>query len=366
MRSLEREKGRESINQSLSRIAYAYGFSAPPIHIPKKSLSISTTSNQKVAASLALIRSKTASLAKQRWGSARMGSKGTLISFAIFATRHAVANALVVKTIISIAELIGLENITALVSSTGDLESRKRFTRELANFFKKNSEAVLPEVKERAVHDPDRAYYLMLELNDPLLEKVPRPIDFLSENSRKTMLETLSLFESVGIPYSIEARLQGTPNITTELLFAVEGTNKKGERVRVAEGGRFDGAIEKSPTGEVAVSMSMLVDRDIDAESTAEEPACYIVHVGDIAKLKAFGALETLLRSKFLVGQALMGATLREQLLNAQAANTRYVAIIGQREALDGTVIVRNLANQLQSTIPLEKLPGYLSRTRTH
>ncbi len=363
MRSLERERGRESLNQSLSRIAYAYGFSAPPVHLPKKSLTIPQTSNVKIAAAVQLLKSKDD--AKQRWASVHMGSKGTLVTFAIYAAKHAVANALVVKTVMSIAEAVGLSDISVLVSSIGDAESKRRFTRELVNFFKKHSEVILPEVRELSLHDPDRAYLLMLEKHDPALEKAPKPIDFLSENSRKAMLETLSLFESVGIPYAIDPRLSGTINVTNELLFAVEGSNKKGERSRIAEGGRFDTALEKLPTGEVAIAMSMLVERDIEAEAIDEEPACFVVHVGDVAKLKAFSALENLWRSGYIVGQALMGASLRDQILNAQVANTRYVAIIGQREALDGTVIVRNLTTQLQVTIPLDKLAGYIARTRS-
>ena len=164
MQSLERGKRYESFAQSLSKIAVAYGFSNPPIAIPRKALQATGNTNPITSASLALIQSRGASPElSQSWGSARIGRQGTLLSFAIFATKHAIAHALVVKTVVSIAELTGFQNISVLVSSSGDVESRKRFTRELVNFFKKNSELVLPEVRELSSLDPDRAYQLMLQ-----------------------------------------------------------------------------------------------------------------------------------------------------------------------------------------------------------
>ena len=111
--------------------------------------------------------------------------------------------------------------------------------------------------------------------------------------------------------------------------------------------------------------MSMSVEKSVDPEVPRDEPACFVVHVGDIAKLKAFSAIESLWRSNFLVGEALMGASLRDQMQRAQTVNSRYVVIIGQREALDGTVMVRNLATQMQVTIPMDKLPGYIGRTHS-
>jgi histidyl-tRNA synthetase len=367
-RTIERGKRYESFASSLGRIAYAYGFTGTPAVMPKKSLGDSSdVPAQKVAASLSLLK-QTAGVKTPTslWGSARMGSKGTMLTFAIVAARHAVSHALVVKTAVSIAELSGFTDIAVLVSSVGDNESRKRFTKELGNFFKKNAENVREDIRHIAASDPDKAYRALIASKDPILEKAPRTMDYLSENSRKTMLDTLSLFESVGIPYTLDARLSSTDGVHTELLFAVEGADKSGERVRIAAGGRFDEHMKKERgSAEPAVSMSIQIPQEVDPEACDEEPSCFIVHVGDVAKLRAFTILESMWRANLLVGEALMAESLRDQMQKAAEAKTRYVAIIGQREALDGTVIVRNLETQLQTTIPLDKFPGHIGRTRT-
>ena len=179
------------------------------------------------------------------------------------------------------------------------------------------------------------------------------------------MLSALSLFESVGITYTIQSRLAGTPNPESELIFAIEGSNKRGVRSRVATGGRYDEYAKRSRgnTAEPAVAISIELDGRMDIEVPQEEPACFVVHVGDAAKLRAFALLEALWRAELSVGNALMSENLHDQVQKATNSKTKYLAIIGQREALDNTAIVRSVATQIQTTLSLEKLAGYVTRS---
>ncbi len=366
MRSPERGRQHESLENTIARVAYAYGFSTAPAAIPRKAVADSSGTSMKTKAAVALVNAASAGKGPvQSWGTARKNN-GTVVSFAIFATRHAIAPAIVVKTALSIAEVAGFTNLAVLVSSVGDLESRKRFTRELGNFFRKRPDDVPEEFKQLASTDPDAAYRAMLEKKEPALSRMPRSIDYLSESSRKTMLATLGLFESVGIAYEIDPRLPAEPGIESELLFAVEGDDRKGNRVRIASGGRYDEAAKRvrGAQAEPAVAISIEIQERLDLESTAPDPTCFIVHVGDGAKLKAFGLLEALWRAHIAVGNALMAENLREQMAKSLEARARYIAIIGQREALDGTAIVRSTASAAQMTLPLDKLAGYVGRAR--
>jgi histidyl-tRNA synthetase len=361
MRSLERGRQYESIDASLARIAYAYGFTNSPVQIPKKALALSDDPG--LAASAALVKSAASAKSPTHvWGSARGPKGGTTLSFAIVAARHAVAHVLVVEAARSVAELAGFTDLTVLVSSVGDQESKRRFARELGNFFRKNVDSVPAELKHAAAQDPESAYRTLLAKSDPLVEKAPHAIDFLSENSRKTMLETLALFESIGVQYVIDPLLPADPGFHAELIFAIDGTDRKGVRSRIASGGRFDELLKKNGSNDRAVSVSVVMPDRVEPELVNEAPVCFVVHVGDAAKLKTFGILTALWKANFTVTQALMADTLREQIDRARSAGARYLAIVGQREALDGTVIVRNLATQLQMTVPADKLVGQVGR----
>ena len=86
--------------------------------------------------------------------------------------------------------------------------------------------------------------------------------------------------------------------------------------------------------------------------------------MGDAAKLKAFTVMEALWRANVSVQEALMADSLRDQMERGKMLNAKYIAIIGQREALDNTVIVRNVATGIQGPIPLDKLAPMLARAQ--
>lgn len=389
MRTLERGKTRESLEKSISRIAAAYGFSMPPITLSRKTVS-DIDVEHKTGAAIALLKHPVKKIippapveakpgsgghsAKapiltvgpvQLWGSSKT-AHGTTLSFAVTGTKHAIGNALIVKTALSIAEFSGYTDLAVLVSSIGDSESKKRFTRELTNFFKKQHDTIPTDVKARAAHDPDGVYRELLSRKDPFIERAPRVIDFLSENSRKAMLDTLAFFESVGIAYTIDPRLHGEVGVHGELVFALEALDKDGTRVRIATGGRFDSEAKKKwgIQTEVATAMSISVPKNLRVDEVDQAPACFVVHVGDAAKLKAFTLLESLWKAHITVTQAFLSDNFREQIERGKTSGTRYLAIIGQREALDKTILVRNTSTQMQVTLPLEKLEGYLMRAR--
>jgi len=366
MRTLERGRRHESLEKSIASIAFAYGFSAPPVQVSRKAVSSVKHDDPKTAVALAVMKQQTAKgKPVQVWGGARTG-RGMTLTFGTVGTRAAIGNALIVKTALSIAELAGFDSPAVSVSSIGDAESKRRFTRELGNFFKKNHDVVPEDLKARALHDPDAVYRELLQRKDALIERAPRTIDYLSESSRKTMLETLSLFESVGIPYSIDARMHGEQAIHSELIFGIDATERDGTKTRIAVGGRFNDTARKSfgIDSDTATALSLSLPRDVDLDAVDREPACYVVHVGEAARLKAFTLLEALWRAHIAVTQTLMAESFKEQIDLGKLSGAKYLAIIGQREALDNTIIIRNTATQLQVTLPADKLEAYVSRTR--
>lgn len=366
MRSLEKGRKNESLEKNIARVAFAYGFTSAPARVSRKTMSSVKTDDAKTAAAVAVLKTAAAAAGPvQVWGAARSG-RGTTLSFGTVATKAAIGNAMILKTALSVAELIGFADATVAVSSVGDAESKKRFARELGNFFKKQAEHIPQDLKSKAVHDPEGAYRELVERKDPLVERAPRTIDYLSENSRKVMLETLSLFEAVNIPYSLDPRMEIPHGTYAEMVFAIETAGENGEKTRLALGGRLDEAAKKyhGISGEAPTALSISIPKDVDLESANETPSCFVIHVGEAAKLRAFILLEGLWKARIAATQILMAENFREQMERGKASGAKYLAIIGQREALDNTIIVRNIATQMQVTLPLEKLEGYVSRGR--
>jgi histidyl-tRNA synthetase len=370
MRHFERAGHKELLDAAIASVAQAYGFTAPPLVIPKKDASDAGSG----AALVALLAGKLDRLvvgppnapfvqSVQAWGVAKAHG-GTAIIFVIATPRHAIAQAFVVQSALATAEAAGYTDLMVLVSSVGDHDSQKRYAHELGNFFRKHAKEVPDDVRETASKDPGAAARMLQEVLHPLAEALPKTIDYLSETSRKVMLETISLFEALGIRYELAPRLQGEPGISRELLFAIDGMDRSGKRARIASGGRVGDARAGSPVP--AVGMAVALPDTIDARDMGEVamPACYVVHVGEAAKLKAFGLLDALWRSHIALGQALLATSIQEQMQKASSSGAKYLAIVGQREALDNTAIVRNVATQIQETIPFDRVAARLSHVK--
>ncbi len=358
----ERGIARESLDASIARVAAAYGFTTPPVNVSKRAHADQSAKDPGTALTTAVVKGKeTAKKPTQLWGSTRR-SGGTLLSFTVLASRHAISHALVVKTALSIAELAGYSDLVVGVSSIGDQESRRRFIRELGTFFRKHASVLPHDVLKLSSHNTESAYKEVLSRGGDLAERLPKPIDFLSENSRKTMVEALHLFEEVGIQYELVPHLPSENGVHAELLFAISGVNAKSERVIVATGGRMDELMKKhSPTGH-SVGIALTVPETLEFEPHEGQLSCFVVHVGEAAKLKAFQLTESLWRANVALEEALLSETLREQMDDAKARRARYIAIIGQREALDNTVIVRNRESGMQQVLAQDKLAAHVSR----
>ncbi len=365
MRSLERASKREPLDKAIQNIAAAYGFSSPALSLSRRAITDQGEVDHHVAAIMALVNTTTAAPTRptQIWGVAKKGG-GSTLTFSVTGGKHAVAHALIVKTALSIAEQAGFDECAVGVSSVGDHESRRRFTRELTSFFKKNMELLAGDMRTQAARDPDATYRALLGSDDPLRERLPRPIDYLSENSRKIMTDTLALFESVGIAYALTPHLPVAPGVQSELQFAISGV-LKGERMIIAQGGRFDEVLKKK-VGQAApaAGIALTLPQEVDMDDELEVPACFVVHVGEAARLKAFTLLDGMWRAKVSVREALMAETLKEQIERSKELGVPYVVIIGQREAIDGTAIVRSTVTQMQTAMPVEKLIAAVTRAR--
>jgi len=366
MRTLERGPRRESLDAAIMSVAQTYGFTSQPVSITRNDLGDIPEHVDRDTALIATLAGKMGHVTQttQMWATAKKGG-GTNVVFAAASPKLSIAQAFVVKAALATSEAAGFENPLVLISSVGDAESRRRYVRELGNFFKKNAKEIPEEILEMSGKEPDAAARLLIEEEHELAESLPRTIDFLSESSRKIMLETISLFESLEIQYELDSRLPYVPDVQRELIFAIEGTDRKGNIVRVATGGRLqDETKGKKKDQTDIIGMSVAIDDQLDIRTSRNDtkPACFVVHVGEAAKLRSFTLLDSLWRAHIALEQALLSDTVTDQMEKAKDSEAKYIAIIGQREALDNTVIIKNAATQLQETVTVDKFISRMSR----
>ncbi len=102
--------------------------------------------------------------------------------------------------------------------------------------------------------------------------------------------------------------------------------------------------------------------KNISSRETA--PIVFFAHLGGEARRKTLSVLETLRRAQIPVRQSVMHERMGEQMAIAERMRVPYLLIMGHKEAVEGTVLFREVATNAQRAIPADELPLFLRRHR--
>lgn len=291
----------------------------------------------------------------------------------ILGNEKSIMDALVIKAGMSILEEAGAENMSLEINSIGDKECRNGYLKELTSYYKKHLSSLPSIDRERLKTNPLRILDSKEEKTKEINEKAPDSISSLCPSCKKHFKEVLEYLEEMNIPYNINKNLVRGLSYYTRTVFEVvtENTNENGEKINmsIAGGGRYD-YLAKQIGGKKdvpAVGFSIGVDRIISASwykklspRIIKKPKIYFIQLGAEAKLKSLNVIEILRKAHIPIAQALSKDSIGAQLAIAEKLAVPYAIIFGVKEAIDNTVIVRDMSNRSQNTIKISKLLEYL------
>ncbi len=286
-----------------------------------------------------------------------------------------IMDALVIKVGMNILEEAGAQNLSVDINSIGDKECRNGYIRELTNYYKKNMSSLGAIDRARLKTNPLRILDSKEEKTIELNLNAPDSISFLCASCKKHFKEVLEYLEEMGINYTINKNLVRGLSYYTRTVFEIieEKGGEDGTPLALAGGGRYDylgkhiGGKKDIP----AVGFSVGVDRIVSAPwykklapRILKKPKIYFIQLGAEAKLKSLNIIEILRKAHIPIAQALSKDSLGSQLAIAERLGIPYAIIFGVKEALDNTVIVRDMGNRSQETVKINKLLEYLKEIK--
>ena len=290
----------------------------------------------------------------------------------IIGNPKSIADAILIETsyIIAKEEHTGTD-ISVELNTLGDRESMKRLERELQSFYRKNWSSVPKSLQPIYKKDIFESFRATEPVAVDLRMLGPDPIRCLSEHSRLHFKEVLDYIENLGIPYSINHSLLGDPSFGSETVFVIISTNSKGERKIIAKGQRYNSVAKKffnkkeipSIGSEICIKKETFT---CECDPTIKEikPKFFFIQLSFEAKLQSLQLLETLRKARMGVFQSLTKDKMTAQLSQAEKMEIPYVIIMGKKEALDGTVLVRNMETRCQDTVYLHELIDYIKKLK--
>lgn len=280
----------------------------------------------------------------------------------------AIAEALLIVVVDAIADEIGLERRVLSINSIGSLESSNRFVRDVGNFLRKHLESIMPALRQRAAADPLGTLIQLHEKGHPAMSRAPQSVEYLTEDERKRFWNLLEYLEIANVPYELNASILGSRDVWSHTLFELASIDEEGRKVPFATGGRYDPLASRllgNPgSGAIATIVTEIRGKSKPPQLRTMNPVLYFAHLGSEARRKSLPVLEALRRAGIPVEQSLMHERLHEQMERAKSIRIPYMLIMGHKEAMEGTVLVREVATNSQEAVPVPDLTTYLRRQR--
>jgi histidyl-tRNA synthetase len=287
----------------------------------------------------------------------------------IIGTSKSIAEAILLKATLAILEDAGETDLHVEINSIGDKESLARFTRELTAYYRKHMNELSADCKQHFKKD----VFSMLACDDAtcvkLSDECPKSINFLSEKSRTHFKEVLEFLETLDIPYVINNGLIANRDYCSETIFEVRGSDPKGHPKAI--GIRYDtlakrlGHKKEIPAVGVTIATSKKGIKAGPKTSTVQDilnPQVVFMQLGFEAKLKSLNLIESLRQARVPVMQSLAKDKMAGQVGMAEKTQAPIVVIMGKKEAMEGSVIVRETSTRSQDTVKLADVAARLKK----
>lgn len=291
--------------------------------------------------------------------------------FEVFGGDESIIDAQLILIGRKIFETLGL-NVQVHINTIGTPECRQAYLAELVAYFRPHRSKLPEDDKRRLQKNPLRILDSKEEYTMTLLPEAPQILDWLDDKSKEHFMKVLEFLDEVDIPYVLNPHLVRGLDYYTHTVFEFIPEGEEGEKSQSAlgGGGRYDGLVGLlggRPTP--ACGFALGIDRIARALSEQGiQPAqfkqadVFFAQLGDGARRVGLRLFEEFRKAGIPVAEAAGKNALKAQLEVANKLGVSLTLILGQKEVLDGTIILRDMESGAQETLDVSKIVSIVER----
>ncbi len=266
-------------------------------------------------------------------------------------------------------ESLRLKKLVVRLNSIGCRTCRPPYRKKLVDYYRRFEGKLCKDCKRRINANPLRLLDCKNEDCVALKARAPIMMDHLCSSCRNHFKGVLEYLDEVTLSYTLDPYLvRGLDYYNrTVVEFYVEDLN-----IALGGGGRYDylgELVSGRRTDLPAVGFSLGMERIIEAMKGQavggrgrSKPRVFLIQIGAEAKRKALSLIEKFREANIKVIESLGRGSLKAQLRIADREGVDLALLFGQREVFEGTVIIRDMKNGSQETVPLEKIVDEMKR----
>ena len=261
-------------------------------------------------------------------------------------------------------DMLGLDNYNVHINSLGDSSCRPGYIKALKDYYKSKLKKLCSNCKNRFKTNILRLLDCKEAECIELAKEAPQTVDFLDDECKSHFKHVLEFLDEAKVPYILNPRLVRGLDYYTRTIFEFL-PDEEGSQSSIGGGGRYDKLVEmlggsKTPGAGWSIGIDRVIlalkEKNINIPEGLSKPKVFLVQLGEAAKRKSLNLYESLRKAGIEAKSSIGRDSIKSQLRIANRLGVRLALIFGQKEALDGTIILREMDTGVQETIPLEKI----------
>lgn len=261
-------------------------------------------------------------------------------------------------------------NVQVQINSLGCEDCRKEYLNKLLEFYKGRGKRskLCDDCRKKILKNPLQLLNCKENGCVEAREGAPQIVDYLCDNCKNHFIKVLEYLDESDVPYNLNPYFVRDFDYYNRTIFEFCFLNEKDEVVSndfsLGAGGRYDDLVE-SMGGEstagcgFAIGLEKVImkikENNIPIKQDGVD-VVFVAQLGEQARIKIIALFEELRRSGYNVRQSFTKDGLRAQLEEAVRIKAKYALILGQKEVLDGTILIRDMESGIQEIVDYEKV----------
>ncbi len=275
-----------------------------------------------------------------------------------FGAKEATADAELIILAYRLLSELGIGNLSVNINSIGCPNCRPKYHAMLKDYLADRYDRLCPTCKSRFERNPLRVLDCKVPLCRELVQDAPSMLDVLCDDCREHFEQLQACLSAAGIPYEVDSRIVRGLDYYTKTVFELI-TKTPGGNLTVCGGGRYDHLVEQLGGPDLpAVGFGMGIERVLmllDAEGVEiPRPDLYevfVTYMGD-HRMAAFKLTQDLRNAGIRTDMDHCGRSMKAQFKYANKTGALLSAAIGDEEAMNETVKLKNMTTKEERTVP--------------
>lgn len=268
---------------------------------------------------------------------------------------------------------LGLNELKLYINSVGCPSCRPAYRTKLQEYLRESLPQFCPDCQSRFDRNPMRMLDCKQEKCQALSQGAPAVSDCLCEECQTHFEQLKTLLTAAGVEYVHNSRLVRGLDYYTKTAFEIQYA-PLGAQSAVCGGGRYDGLIEEcggQPTPGIGFAIGLervllALEKQGLIRPAIDTTDVFVAYTSEATRTLAFSLLCRLRQQGIKSDMDYLDRGMKAQFKQANRLMARYTVVIGEEEAQNGQVLLKNMETaeqELIASIDIEvKLQGELKR----